>query len=192
MNITFQLQGVTPLLMHNPQLADPKFEVSRKMKEITSKRNKTDKDFQELEDWEWFGGLYLDTEGALILPVSHIKKCLMVTGTISKLGKAIYRAVQFENVNVPLQYKGSKDMDKLCKSPAHRSRLCVGVRRNKVMRVRPQFFPWALEARAIFIEDIGINLDELQKTFELAGRIEGVGDGRAVGYGRFLGVIKAS
>jgi hypothetical protein len=41
----------------------------------------------------------------------------------------------------------------------------------------------------VFIEDAGVNYDELNRIVELAGTIEGIGDNRVNGYGRFVGTI---
>jgi hypothetical protein len=57
------------------------------------------------------------------------------------------------------------------------------------MRVRPQFFPWALEVAGIFVEDAGLNIEDLERMVELSGVVEGIGDNRVNGYGRFIGKV---
>ena len=46
MKIIIELTGTSPLLMHNPRMVDPEFELNREIKAITSKRKKTDEDLQ--------------------------------------------------------------------------------------------------------------------------------------------------
>lgn len=58
------------------------------------------------------------------------------------------------------------------------------------MRVRPQFFPWAMELNGIFVSDAGVNFDDLLRIVELAGTIEGIGDNRVNGYGRFTATLE--
>ena len=58
------------------------------------------------------------------------------------------------------------------------------------MRTRPQFYPWALEVYGILIPDAGLNFDTLKQIFELAGIVEGIGDNRVNGYGRFAGKLE--
>jgi hypothetical protein len=53
------------------------------------------------------------------------------------------------------------------------------------MRTRPKFYPWALQVSGLFVEDAGLNPDEFIRIVELAGIVEGIGDNRVNGYGRF-------
>jgi hypothetical protein len=195
MNVSIELQGTTPLLMHNPRLADPEFELTREIKALTAKRKKTDEDLAQIGRLEWYGGLFTEQNGSgpvVVQPTAKIRKCLIETGKISKLGRAIERAVTFRTLNVALTYDGPSDIDKLYRDPRFSSRLAVGVSGRRVMRVRPQFPSWALRADAVFIPDAGLNPDELERIVELAGVVEGLGDGRKIGYGRFRGSVSWS
>jgi hypothetical protein len=189
MKITIELTGTSPLLMHNPRMVDPDFELTREIKSITSKRKKTDEDLQNIEKLEWFGGLY-EENGVVVQPTAKVRKCLINTGRISKMGKMIERALSFSSLNVPLIYEGPKEPAKLFGNKVFHSRLSVGVGNKRVMRVRPKFFPWALRVPGLFIEDAGINFDEFRRIVELAGVVEGIGDNRANGYGRFSAEVK--
>jgi hypothetical protein len=189
-NIRIELQGTSPLLMHNPRMVDKEFEITRQIAAITAKRKKTDEDFRMIEKLEWYGGLY-DEGGTIVQPTSKVRKCLINTARISKMGKMIERALSFGALNTPLIYDGPKDIDKVFAfGDRHfHSRLSVGVGQKRVMRVRPSFFPWALRVDGLFIEDAGINLDEFKRVVELAGIVEGIGDNRVNGYGRFVGTV---
>lgn len=194
MNITVTLDGKTPLLMHNPQMVDPQFEVNRQIKALTSKRKKTDEDLAQIEKLEWYGGLYVAPNGKgpeVVQPTSKVRKCLINTAKISKLGKTIERALSFAALNVPLVYDGPKDIDKLWADQRFRSRLSVGIGNKRVIRVRPQFSQWKLVLDGVFVEDAGINFDEFERIVELAGVVEGIGDNRVNGYGRFVGKVVA-
>lgn len=193
MRISISLEGTSPLLMHNPQMVDPEFEINRQIKALTSKRKKTDDDLRQIEKLEWYGGIYLAQNGhgpEVVQPTSKIRKCLINTAKISKLGKSFERALSFTAMNVPLTYDGPKDIDKLWADVRFRSRLSVGLNGTKrVMRCRPQFFPWSMTVGGIFVEDAGLNFDELERVVELAGIVEGIGDNRVNGYGRFIGKV---
>lgn len=190
MNITIELKGTSPLLMHNPRMVDPEFEINRQIKVLTAKRKKTDEDLRQIERLEWFGGLY-DVDGVIVQPTSKARKCLINTARISKMGKNVERALSFAQLHVPLAYDGPRDLNAMCEDKDRRftSRLSVGVGNKRVMRVRPQFFPWALSVDGLFVEDAGINLDEFTRIVELAGVVEGIGDNRVNGYGRFAGKV---
>lgn len=194
MKITLTLTGTSPLLMHNPQMVDPEFELNRQIKAITSKRKKTDDDLKQVERLEWYGGLYTMQNGhgpVISQPSAKVRKCLINTGKISKMGKMVERALSFAELDVPLVYDGPTDIDKVFADSRFHSRLSVGIGNKRVMRVRPKFFPWALSLSGLFVEDAGLNWDDLERMVELAGLVEGIGDNRVNGYGRFIGKVVA-
>jgi hypothetical protein len=188
MKIKVTLTGTTPFLMHNPRMVDPEFELNREIKAITSKRKKTDEDLKQIERLEWYGGLHEDG-GIPVMPTQKVRKCLVCAARISKMGKQVERAVSFGNLFVPLGYQGPRKIDELYEDKRFHSRLSVGVNGKRVMRVRPQFLPWSCELTGLFIEDAGLNFDDLERLVELAGVVEGIGDNRVNGYGRFVGKV---
>ena len=101
----------------------------------------------------------------------------------------IERALSFAELYVPLVYDGPKDIDELYTDKRFRSRLSVGVGNKRIMRVRPQFNPWAMSVNGLFIEDAGLNINEFKAIVDLAGLVEGIGDNRVNGYGRFVGEV---
>lgn len=189
MNIILTLVGTSPLLCHNPRMVDPEFDLNREIKAITSKRKKTDDDLKQIERLEWYGGLY-EENGVVVQPVAKVRKCMINTAKIMKLGKGIERSLILDGLNTPLEYEGPKDIDKVFALPRFHSRLSVGVSGKRVMRVRPSFFPWALTVKGVFVTDAGVNFEDLERIVELAGTVEGIGDNRVNGYGRFKGAIK--
>lgn len=188
MNVTIELTGTSPLLMHNPRMVDPEFDINREIKAITTKKKRTVEDLRLLEKLEWYGGLYEDN-GAIVQPTSKVRKCLINTARISKMGKMVERALSFRSLFVPLVYEGPRKIDDVFADKRFHSRLSVGVGMKRVMRVRPSFFPWALSVSGLFVEDAGINVDEFVRIVELAGIVEGIGDNRVNGYGRFVGKV---
>ena len=184
MKIVIEVVGTSPLLMHNPRMVDPEFEINRQMKVLTGKRKKTDEDLRQIGRLEWFGGMY-EVEGVVVQPTSKLRKCLINAGRISKQGKSIERALSLSELNVPLIYEGPKELNKLFEDKRYTSRLSVGIGNKRVMRVRPQFSQWGLRVKGLFIEDAGLNLSEFEHIAELAGLSEGIGDNRVNGYGRF-------
>jgi hypothetical protein len=189
MKIVIQVQGTSPLLMHNPRMVDPEFELNREIKLITAKRKKTDEDLSQIERLEWYGGLY-EENGIVVQPTSKLRKCIINAAKISKMGKTIERSLSFATLNVPLVYDGPKSIDAIFGDKRFHSRLSVGIGNKRVMRVRPQFFPWGMRVSGLFVEDAGINYDEFVRIVELAGVVEGIGDNRVNGYGRFTSTIK--
>jgi hypothetical protein len=128
-------------------------------------------------------------DGIIVQPTAKVRKCLINTARISKQGKMVERALSFTSLHVPLVYRGPDDPQDVFQDEAFHSRLSVGVGTKRVMRVRPKFLPWALTLSGIFLEDAGLNVDEFNRIVELSGMVEGIGDGRAIGYGRFAGSV---
>ena len=189
MRIAIELTGTSPLLCHNPRMVDPEFELNRQIKILTAKRKKTDEDLKQIERLEWYGGLY-EENGIVVQPTSKVRKCIIGAAKISKMGKTIERALSFGTLNVPLIHDGPKTIDEIFAEKRFHSRLSVGIGQKRVMRVRPQFFPWALRVTGLFVEDAGLNFDDFLRIVELAGVVEGIGDNRVNGYGRFTAVVK--
>lgn len=194
MQITIHITGTSPLLMHNPRMVDPECPFNREMAPLTAKRKKTDEDLQKIAALEWHGGLYTDDGDPprVVQPTSKLRKCLIEAGAPTKQGKALGRAITFLDVYVPLQYDGPEDIHALHDDPRFHSRLSVGVGQKRVMRTRPQFFPWALTQRGLFIPDAGVNVDEMDRLLRLAGAGIGIGDNRANGYGRFTATYEVT
>ncbi len=196
MDIVFKLMGTTPQLHHNPRMVDPDYEVNRKIKTLTSKRKKSDEDLRQIEELEWIGGLYTEIiDGRLVVtqPTAKIRKCFVNAAKITKQGKSLERALSFYDMHAALEYDGPKDLETLTERKRdYWSRLSVVLGGKRIMRVRPSFLPWGLVSRALFIEDAGLNFDDIVRIADLAGRVEGIGDNRVNGYGRFtVGVMEA-
>lgn len=185
MRITLELTGTTPLLCHSIQLADPDNPVVREIQAITGKRKKTEDDRRAIEKYEWYGGLYLDSEiDGPAMPTANIRRCLVQAGKISKQGLQVQRALAFGKLHVPLAYEGPRDVDQLFKLPQFHNRAAVGISGKRTMRVRPCFPAWTVIATAELLDDV-MDLTDLQRVAERAGLAEGLGDNRANGYGRF-------
>jgi hypothetical protein len=189
MNLEINLTGTSPLLMSNPRMADPQFPLKREVDAISAKRKKTDADYQRMEVLDWFGGLY-EENGVIVQPTSKVRKSMIEAGRISKQGKSVERAIFPVAPTVPLQYDGPSDPKEVYASGnGFVSRLSVVVSARRIMKIRPQFFPWALSVEVAYIEDAGLNLDDVGRLVKLAGVAIGIGDGRAIGYGRFTAEV---
>lgn len=183
MKVTVQLVGTSPLLQHNVQLADPDNEFTKKIAAYTGKRKKTEDDRQAIARLEWFGGLYLE-DGRPVMPTRWLRKCFINSGKISKMGTAIARGLAFSDLNVPIAYDGPTDLDDLYANPRFVNKDAIGIAMKKTMRTRPQFPNWAVVAEGVIMED-ALDFDVFCKIVERAGKVEGLGDNRVNGYGRF-------
>lgn len=182
--LSFKIVGVSPLLMHNGQLADPMNKWSRLMKEISAKRKKVDADFEELARLEWYGGLYL-VNSQIVIPGYVFEACLIGKGGAARkerMGKEAAAALWVLD-DMPLIYDGPTDLAELWADEDFRLVMGVKVGQARVMRTRPMFKTWSAEPTVTFDPDL-LNEDVVRRWVELAGAQCGLCDWRPR-FGRF-------
>lgn len=152
------------------------------MKEISSKRAKTDADFEELARLEFFGGLYLTQDGPVV-PAEALTACIIEGAKKERKGKVAATGV-FVTEHACLEYDGPRAAEKLWKDERFRHQSLVRIQRNRVLRTRPIFNDWAIVFTAEY-EDRVVNSNKaLDRWIEVAGREVGLLDWRPR-YGRF-------
>ena len=180
---TFTIEGVSPLLMHNGQLADPLNEWAMKLAEVTKKRSKTEDDHRLVSDIEWRGGLYLDERDKPCIPGECVHSMLVKAAKAFRLGTKFLAGIIVDEQTIPLEYSGPKTVDGLQKDAAFRLRKRVKVSTSAVMRTRPRFPNWRLTFTVMWMPDM-VDGADLRTVVEQAGRVVGLGDYRPI-YGRF-------
>ena len=182
--LKFHIEGVSPLIMHNGQMADQGNTYARQLKEVTSKRKKTDADYDEMARIEWFGGLYL-LDGEPSLPGFVFEAALIGKGGAArqeKQGKAAAAGL-FVTEDFPLEYDGLRDPEKMWEDGSFRDSRLVNVQRAKIMRTRPIFKEWNA-APVVEFDAVLINRETVERWVNVAGRLVGLMDYRPK-YGRF-------
>lgn len=182
--LSFQIVGVAPLLMHNGRLADPLDDIVRQIKEVSSKRHKTDADHEEMARLEWLGSLYLH-DGEPCIPADVLEAALIGRGGAArkqKMGKQAAAGLMIFD-NAPLEYEGSHNPHEMWKLSEFRFRCRVKIGQSSVMRTRPIFRDWAANISIQYNPDI-INADDVKLWMEIAGAEVGLMDWRPK-YGRF-------
>ena len=183
--LTVRIQGLTPAIMHNGQLADPMNEWTRAIKVITSKtaKKRTDADFEELIRLEWYGGLYVDENGAPCWPGENIESMIKSGARTQAKGKEVEKGLLCIG-NWPLIYDGPKTADGLWKlDPKFRITRPAKVNQSKIMRTRPIFPEWALTFDLQWNADY-FGRDQLEHWLAVAGTDIGLSDWRPK-YGRY-------
>ncbi len=180
---SYWIEGVSPLLMHNGQLANPLNPLVKEMKQITGIRKKTDEHHLELQRLEFRAGLYLNEAGQVIVPSEVIESCLVEGAKKAKLGKAFKSSVTVTEDAV-LEYGPKLTVDQLWEqNETYADVRGVKVGQSRVMRTRPIFRDWSL-VFAVMFDAEQINLEQLSQAVEDAGRIVGLCDYRPK-FGRF-------
>lgn len=179
--LNYKLTSVCPMLMHNGQAADPLNKWAKLMKQISSKRAKTDADHEEMARIEFMASLYMSTEGPII-PASNIDAMLVHAAKKSKEGQAAKSAI-FCAKHAPLIYDGPRMADDLWADERFRDRHPVRVQNARVMRTRPKFEQWEAIVELNY-EPTLINPARIDEWMIVAGSQIGVNDWRPQ-HGRF-------
>lgn len=183
MDFKITMTGFRPLLMHSARLANPLDSTVKAMKAISGKRTKTDDDHIELARLEFAGSLYIHADLGPFVPGENIERCLVDAGKITKKGKALTQALFIKTDINPVIYRGPRTVDGLWADENFRHVASVKVQQNRVMRTRPMFQDWTVEAEGVLDTTI-VDLAELEAIAETAGHRIGLGDYRPR-YGRF-------
>lgn len=185
-----------PILMHNERMIDSLDPFTRSVAEISKKRGKTPADELELSYREWLGCMYHDgllvdpehiTKGTLgpFMPVFNIVRSIQNAGKQHKLGASVLRGVVPAQLNTPVLYDGPRDIPSMWEAGSYALRKAVGVGQKRVMRTRPVFVDWSIEAE-IEVDVTQISPDVISMLVLQAGKYQALGDYRPV-YGRFRG-----
>jgi len=192
MEVQIKMTGVTSLVMHNGRLIDPLDPITQELAKLTSKRQKTTQDHEEIADVEWRGSLYWDPEMGAIIPTANIRRMFKDAGGEWKLATKTVKALQPLELAVPLDHDGPKTVAALAKRPEFRWRTNAKLTGGKsVMRTRPIFRRWGLTVN-FELDENELSLDNLARIVERAGRLYGLGDANRIGYGRFTAEIRAA
>ena len=184
--LEISIRGVSPLLMHNGQTADPLNTFSKQLKAVSGKRKKTEEDYAELSRIEWHAALYVDKDGKLIIPSTLLEASIQDGAKKSKLGKAFKSAV-FVNDDAVLDIGSKKKAVDLWGDDKYRDVRGVRVGQARIMRTRPVFNQWACQF-TVYYDDEQVNEVDVIRAIEDAGTKSGVGDFRPR-FGRFEIVV---
>jgi hypothetical protein len=182
--VMFDIKGIAPILMHSERLANPFEEVTKHLKAMTKKRNRTEDDMLDIARIEWLGGLYMNESGHPALPGWNLLRSIVEGARLCKMGKAVERACMVHEDWVPLKYDGPSVADELFKNKRFVDMRSVKVGTSKVMRCRPIFRDWSCSFTILFDENV-IEFDSIARATRDAGMMIGIGDYRPR-FGRFV------
>lgn len=183
-----RLVGTTAMLMHSDRTVNSIDPMTKAIKQVTGKRKKTDDDYEEMARLEHAAGLYMDPEVGPYIPGENISSCLVGAAKITRQGTYVKQGVLITTDINPLGYKGPRTIDGLWKDENFRHMKSVKVTTSRVMRCRPIFQQWTVEADGILDPEI-IDFLSLQQIAETAGHRIGIGDWRPR-FGRFAATVE--
>jgi len=179
--LTFRITGVSPLIRHNGQTADPLNPHSKRIAEITSKRKKTDADHWEIAHREFMAALYL-TNGEPRIPGESMETALVEGAKKDRLGPQAKAGIIVEH-NSPLEYDRPRKPEALWADERFRIRIPVKVGTAKIIRTRPKFENWSATIVVKFLSDL-MNEEAVRSCMITAGEQLGICDWRPK-FGRF-------
>ena|ERR1700761_1029307 len=197
MEVTFELVGTKPLLLHSVDLANPLNPYAKKMTELrgTPSKRRTEQWFEEMSKANFLGAFYdIPEVNGIAIPCENARRSLVVAAKASRQGTTVERALTLTVPAVPLMYDGPIPATpaQLWEDPRFRVTRMIRGTGGASPTTYPKFeVPWATRVPLELDESI-MNLADLQELASRAGRIEGIGASRKQGFGRYEGIVKAA
>lgn len=179
--LKYRLTSDAPLIQHSGRTANPLDPWAKRLKQISSKRAKTDADYEEMAHVEFLAALYLDENGP-ILPPAVIDAVVVAGAKKSKEGQ-LARSGVFCLKPARLEYDGPRTADALWQDENFRFSALVRVGTARVARMRPIFREWSAVIE-LSIEDSVVNPSRIDDWLRVAGTQVGLCDWRPT-FGRF-------
>lgn len=194
MEVTLEVVGVKPLLLNSVSLADPRDPWAKelaKLRGITSKK-RTDETLDRMEFVQFMGSFYAIPEiDGVGIPCENVRQSLIQAAKATREGATVQRALQVTEPAVPIIYEGPKDPQKLWDSRRFHLTKMIRGKGGASPSTYPMFQEWALRIPMNLDESV-LNFEDLQAIASRAGRIEGLGAMRKLGYGRYDAIVKQS
>lgn len=182
--------GVTPLILHNGRTANPLDPYTKKLKALTSKRQKTDEDLEEMLLLQWEAGLYWSDKLGVYMPSENLSAAFYKAAKKYKLGVKTSGVSFVDPIGYSINTKNSKDMQKLKADQANKFVKTVVIQRNKAISCRPIFEEWAISFELEFDPQI-IDANEIKTILSCMSQRVGFGvwnpgSPKPGTYGKFL------
>ena len=162
------------------------------MKAVSSKRKKTDADYDEMARLEWLAGLYRFRD-QIVIP-DYVLEAVFINGAKKSKRGPQAKCGLFFTEHAILEFPGKPmiiddgTLSEMFASGEYVHTVGVKVGMAKVMRTRPIFRNWSLLATAQFDPDV-LNLRDVEEIAADAGKLVGIGDWRPK-HGRFTAGIR--
>lgn len=145
--------GVSPLILQNGRCANPLDPFAKKMKSLTSKKNKTEDDLHAILETQWEAGLYFDPEIGLYMPSENLYAGFYSAAKKHKLGNKCSAVLFPEALGYPIVTENHQNLSKLRDDQRTRFIKTVVVQRAKTVACRPIFNSWKIDFDLEFERD---------------------------------------
>jgi hypothetical protein len=181
--LKFKLEGVTPLMLNNPQTVNPFNEFAKAQKELTAKRKKTEDDMMELFKLKFLSSLYVNTKGQYYIPAEHIENALIQASKERKLGAKFTRSMQVLTDPLLEFADSDKTPEQLYEIGTYVDVRAVAIMRAKVPTARAIIPQWSLKVSVLY-DETQIDTADIVACMEVAGLRYGIGTYRKK-FGKF-------
>lgn len=178
---SIHLKSLSPLVMNCDTLANPLHPTTKKLKELTSLKNKQDEHHLAIAKLQWNASLYYDEDIGVYLSSKMIIGCLRASARKEKKGLQM-KAVIIDCIpGTPLLPYEGQSPDKLWtivnkkEVQIHVFTESVNVQRAKTMRTRPIFNNWEVKFELLLNTEI-LSEAELRRIIDRAGFEYGIGE----------------
>ena len=180
--IQLKLTGVQPLMLNNIQTENPLNKWAKKLKEVTSKKKKTDADTLEIIKLQFMASWYIDEDGHYVLPSECVLKSFEMGAKEFKKGSKLVENVQIIEDDLVIKFDGmDKSLEELYDDGNGKNvdtRIC-GISsgfgsKSKVLTTRVLIDKWSVPLTMLYDED-QIDLTDILRAAEIAGQRKSVG-----------------
>jgi hypothetical protein len=185
MKFKLEIVGTRPLLMHNPQGANPLNPITKEKKALTSKRKKDDSDIERIMELDYASGCYFSDDMGFYIPTEMVEAAIKEGAKINKNGGKAALAVSVEEDRVKLIY-GEKDFKSIKEAYSDQDHVdvrFVNINNAKVVACRPRFNRWRFSC-TVNLDTTMMTQDEFINALQFAGVKGGIGTYRQK-YGKF-------
>lgn len=162
-------------------MIDPLHPVTRALRKISSKRKKTEADYEQMAKLEFIGGLYL-MNSEPCLPGELMEAAFLASAKKNRMGEQAKAGLICDD-NFPLEYDGPRKPEEMWEDERFRFVKAVRIQRNKIIRTRPIFREWAATVSFDYLPTM-LNDSDIHDTVARLGMEVGIGDWRPK-FGRF-------
>lgn len=169
-------------------MADPFNEHVERLDELSSipQKKRTKEQQWEIFKAQWEGYLYFDEKRGPVIPGQNVEACLREGAAKLKMKKDVLERLQVDEVLIPLEYKGPRDLARMweSKAPVFKDIRIVGKSGSSKRPIcRPIFqAPWSITFTVV-LDDL--KPQQVLAAAEQAGRFVGIGTHRCFKWGRF-------
>jgi len=177
--LTLKITGTAPILLNNARLVNKLDPMSKALAIAVSKmkKDKTDEAVMQAARIEWEAGLYMDPKHGPVIPGLNVQRAIVEGARQTKNGKIVERGVRITEISLPLKYEGPREVDAMWDDGRFVDQRSCGVVGRRVIRTRPVFPEWSVEATFVFDPE-QIDRDTLIEAARTAGTRIGIGNFR--------------